>query len=104
MNDTAIAVAALVAKRHRSMTPADRLQAAASLFEIGRAIVESSLPAGIPRAERRLRLARRLYSEDLPEAALAAFAAFDPPPTLSQPSADSPAAAGSMAATPRERP
>ena len=81
MNDTATTVAALVALRHRAMTPSERFRVAASLFETGRAIVEASLPPGLTRFERRLQLARRLYGQDLPEAALAAFAAFDPEPS-----------------------
>ena len=78
MNDTSLAVAAIDAARHRQMTPLQRLEAAASLFETGRAIVESSLPDHLTRTERRLQLARRLYGDELPDAALAAFAAFDP--------------------------
>ena len=79
MNDTSATVAALVAIRHRAMDPVDRLQVAASLFETGRAIVESSLPTDLSRTERRLRLARRLYGGELPERALLAFATFPSP-------------------------
>ena len=79
MNDTSVAVAALVAIRHRAMAPVDRFQVAASLFETGRAIVESSLPPDLSRTERRLRHARRLYGGELPERALLAFATFRSP-------------------------
>jgi hypothetical protein len=76
MNDTAPEVAALVADRHRRMTPAERVAIASALFDTARAIVESSLPAALAPAERRLALARRLYGRELPEAALRAFADY----------------------------
>lgn len=74
MNDTSPKIAAMVAERHRRMTPEERMRAASAMFDTARAIVESSLPATLPRRERRLALARRLYGNDLPEAALIAFA------------------------------
>jgi hypothetical protein len=76
MNDTQDDVAALVAQRHRDMTPTERMRAAAASFEVARAIVESSLPPGLPRAARRLAVARRFYAGELPEAALLAHARF----------------------------
>jgi hypothetical protein len=76
MNDTCAAVAELVAERHRSMTPAERLVATSSLFETARAIVESSLPGGLTVEERRLAIVRRLYQNELPEAALLAHAKY----------------------------
>ena len=39
-----------------------------------RAIVESSLPRNLSRRERRLAYAKRMYGDELPEAALVAFA------------------------------
>jgi hypothetical protein len=76
MSDTSATVSALVQERHRAMTADDRWRAASSLFETARAIVESSLPAGLTLEQRRLAIARRLYGTELPEAALAAHATF----------------------------
>lgn len=47
------------------------------MFETARAIVESSIPAGLSRRDRRLALARRFYQGELPEAALVAFAEWN---------------------------
>jgi hypothetical protein len=74
MNDTSPDMEAMVAERYRRMTPSERVRIASSMFDTARAIVESSLPAGLGRKERRLAFARRLYGEELPEAALQAFA------------------------------
>lgn len=79
MSDTAPEVAALVAERHRRMTPAERVAIASALFDTARVIVESSIPGDLPRQERRLEFARRLYGRELPEAALRAFAEYAPP-------------------------
>ena len=76
MNDTAAIVAALVVKRHRAMTPAERWEAASSMFETARAIVGSSLPADLSDQQRRLAIGRRLYGDELPERALEAFSSF----------------------------
>jgi hypothetical protein len=45
------------------------------MYDIARAIVDSSIPDGLSPAERRLAIARRLYGGDLPEATLRAYAA-----------------------------
>jgi len=74
MNDTAPDIQQLITARYRNMTPDRRMRIASSMFETARAIVESSLPAGLTGAERRLALARRLYGGELPEAALYAYA------------------------------
>lgn len=79
MSDTSATVSRLVFERHQAMTPAERWHAAASLFETARAIVESSLPAGLTIEQRRLAVARRLYGTELPEAALLAHAQYKPP-------------------------
>jgi orotidine-5'-phosphate decarboxylase len=76
MSDTRAGVARRVLAHHRAMSPTERCQAAASLFETARAIVESSLPAELTREEKRLRVARRIYNEELPEAALRAHANY----------------------------
>lgn len=74
MNDTSPKMAAMVAERHRQMTAMERLRIASEMFDTARAIVESSLPPSLTRRERRLALGRRLYGNELPEAALIAFA------------------------------
>jgi hypothetical protein len=82
MNDTSAAVAQLVAAHHRDMTPEERLHVAASLYETARTIVDSSLPQDLTREERRLAIARRLYGNELPEAALIAHAYYRPTMTV----------------------
>jgi hypothetical protein len=79
MNDTSVAISKVVAERHRSMTPAERWLAACSLYETARKIVESSLPIGLSVEQRRLAVARRLYRNELPEAALMAHARYVDP-------------------------
>ena len=74
MNDTCAKVAAIVAERYRRMTPEGRVNIASTMFDTARAIVESSLPPGLTRRERRLALAERIYGTELPQAALIAFA------------------------------
>jgi len=76
MNDTSAAILEVVADRHRSMTPAERCLAASSLFETARKIVESSLPSGLTLEQRRLAVVRRIYQNELPEAALMAHARY----------------------------
>ena len=80
MNDTSPEVAALVAERHRQMTPEERMRIASSMFDTARAIVESSLPPNLSRRERRLAYAKRMYGNELPEAALIAFAEWPEDP------------------------
>ena len=82
MNDTSAAVAQLVADRHRDMTPEERLHVAASLYETARTIVDSSLPQDLTREQRRLAIVRRLYGNELPEAALIAHAYYRPAMTV----------------------
>ena len=82
MNDTSAAVAQLVADHHRDMTPEERLHVAASLYETARTIVDSSLPQNLTREQRRLAIVRRLYGNELPEAALIAHAYYRPAMTV----------------------
>jgi hypothetical protein len=82
MNDTSAAVAQLVADHHRDMTPEERLHVAASLYETARTIVDSSLPQDLTREQRRLAIVRRLYGNELPEAALIAHAYYRPAMTV----------------------
>jgi hypothetical protein len=76
VNDTSEHFAELAAERHREMSPEQRLEIASSMFGAARAIVEASLPRDLTRWERRLALIKRFYADELPEAALLAFAAW----------------------------
>ena len=76
MSDTVPLFATVVVERHRAMTPDERLQAASDMFDTARAIVESSLPAGLSRRDRRIALISRLHGNELPKAALEAFAGW----------------------------
>jgi hypothetical protein len=62
------------------MTPAERMQIAASMYDTARAIVEASLPPGLTGAQRRYAIAKRIYGDDLPEVALIAYAERAPAP------------------------
>lgn len=74
MNDTPDPIARLVAARYAAMTPAERLEIVVSMRQSARAIVESSLPAGLTREQRRYLVAKRFYGDELPEIALLAHA------------------------------
>lgn len=74
MNDTSAAVERLVRERHASMTPEERMRIAASMYETARAIIESSLPEGLTNEQRRYAVVKRLYGDELPEAAFVAHA------------------------------
>jgi hypothetical protein len=86
MNDTNPAISKIVVDRYRSMTPAERWLATASLFESARKIVESSLPSGLTMEQRRYAVARRLYRNELPEVALIAHAQYVHSTTAALPS------------------
>ncbi len=77
MKDTTPEFEKIVATRHQAMSPDERLRAASDMFEVARAIVESSLPAGLTRYERRLAFIRRIYGAELPPAAQEAFARYE---------------------------
>lgn len=76
MNDTSEKMAALVAERHRKMSPEMRMRIASQMFDTARAIVESSLPPNLSLQERRLALIERLYGDELPLKAKLAFAQY----------------------------
>jgi hypothetical protein len=76
MNDTSAAVERLVSERYASMTPEERMRIAASMYATARAIVESSLPHGLTTEQRRYGVVKRLYGDELPEAALIAYAQY----------------------------
>ena len=74
MSDTTPKFEAMVRDHYRRMAPDERVRIAAEMFETARAIVLASLPPELDRRQRRLALARRLYADELPEAALIRFA------------------------------
>lgn len=74
MNDTPDAMARIVAARYAGMTPAERVEMVVAMRQSARAIVESSLPAGLTREQRRYLVAKRFYGDELPETALLAHA------------------------------
>ena len=76
MNDTSAAVGRLVNERYASMAPEERMRIAASMYETARAIVESSLPPGLTTEQKRYAVAKRFYGDELPEAALVAYARY----------------------------
>jgi hypothetical protein len=76
VTDTTPEFAALARARHAGMTPDMRMRIASDLFDAARTIVEASLPTGLTERDRRLALARRLYGNELPEAALLQFADY----------------------------
>jgi hypothetical protein len=78
VNDTPAAISKIVSDRYRAMTPAERWLVMSSLFESARKIIESSLPKGLTVEQRRLAIVRRLYQDELPEAALIAHAKYAP--------------------------
>lgn len=80
MSDTSDTVARLVNQRYAAMTPEERMRVAASLYETARAIVESSLPDGLTREQKRYAMAKRFYGDELPEAALMAYARYPEKP------------------------
>jgi hypothetical protein len=76
MNDTPDHVAKLVTDRYASMTPTERVAMVVSMRQSARSIVESSLPPGLTREQRRYAIAKRFYGDELPEAALLAHANY----------------------------
>lgn len=80
MGDTSPKIAAMAAEHYRKMTPEERIRIASAMFDTARAIVESSLPPNLSRREHRLAYARRMYGNELPEAAYIAFAEWPEDP------------------------
>ncbi len=79
MTDTSPDIERMVARRHAAMTSLERFEIACSMRQTAIAIIESSLPPELTRAERRYAIAKRLYGDELPEAALIAHANFPEP-------------------------
>ena len=76
MKDTSAAVEQLVSERHAAMAPDQRMRIAAPMYETARAIIESSVPAGMTAEQRRYAIVKRLYGDELPETALVAHARY----------------------------
>ena len=76
MSDTTPEFQRMVDDRCRAMTPEDRARLASQMYDTARTIIESSLPPGLTREERRLAVMRRLYDGELPEEAMLAHARF----------------------------
>jgi hypothetical protein len=76
MSDTLLRVSELVAERHAQMGAAGRMRAASAMYDVAIAIVDSSLPQHLSRRERRLARAQRIYGDELPQAALEAYADY----------------------------
>jgi len=74
MNDTDPTIEAMVAARYAAMTPHERLAIASSMYDTARAIIDSSLPPGLSREERRYMIAKRMYGDELPDHWLRAHA------------------------------
>ena len=74
MNDTSPEIERLVEERYKRMTPYERMKIASSMFETARAIVEASIPMTLSYRERRLAFVRRMYEDELSEAAMQAYA------------------------------
>jgi hypothetical protein len=72
--DTSAKVSILLSERYARMSVDERMQIASDMFDTARKIIESSLPKDLSRRDRRLAVARRIYNDELPEAALIAFA------------------------------
>ena len=77
MTDTSPEFQKMVDDRYRAMTPEERVRIASGMYDLARQIVESSLPPGLSREQRRLAVIRRFYEGELPEAALLAYARYD---------------------------
>ena len=76
MSDTSPEFQKMVDARYRAMTAEERVRLASQMYDTARTIVESSLPPGLTREERRLAVIRRFYAGELPEEALLAHARF----------------------------
>ena len=77
MSDTSAKFSALVSERHAQMSADERMQIASDMFDTARKIIESSLPGNLSQRAGRLAVARRLYNDELPEAALSAHADWE---------------------------
>jgi len=76
LNDTSPEMERRVAAHYAGLSPFDRMSIAASMRQTAIAIIDSSLPLNLTREQRRYAIAKRLYGNELPEAALIAHANF----------------------------
>ena len=83
MSDTSPEFQKMVDDRYRTMSPEQRVRLCSQMYDTARQIVESSLPPGLSREERRLAVARRFYAGELPEDALLAYARYGGNPSES---------------------
>lgn len=63
MNDTSAEIAEMIRLRYLAMSPVERLEIGARMFESARAMVVASLPAGLSPQETRHRICERFYGE-----------------------------------------
>ena len=76
LTDTSAEIERRVADRHAAMTSQQRFEIACSMRQTAISIISSSLPPSLTRAERRYAIAKRLYGDDVSEAALLAHANY----------------------------
>ena len=63
MQDTTPEFQRVMDAAYAGLTPAERVRMCAEMFESARALVEASLPVGLPADERRFRLCERFYGD-----------------------------------------
>jgi hypothetical protein len=78
MNDTSAEFDRIVRARYAAMSPLERIEIVGSLRRAAVAMIESSLPEGLSREQRRYAVAKRLYGDEVSELALLAHARFAP--------------------------
>ncbi len=79
MNDTSPDFEARVAAHYAALSPLERMRIASGLYDTARAIIASSLPPDLSDEARRYAIVKRLYGDELPEAALRAHARYVDP-------------------------
>jgi hypothetical protein len=79
MSDTSPAFERMVREHYAAMTEAERMGIVSSMRQTAIAIIESSLPEDLTREQRRYQTAKRFYGNELPEAALLAYASYPMP-------------------------
>ena len=64
MRDTAPEFQQFVDAQYRRLSPDERLRLCTEMFDAARAIVESTLPPGLPEYERKRRITERFYGRE----------------------------------------
>jgi hypothetical protein len=82
VTDTSPDIERRVAAHYAALTPLERLEIASSMHQTALAIIASSLPPGLTREQRRYAIAKRMYGDELPEAALWAHAYWPGKPPI----------------------